>query len=577
MKNWTFISIIWITILLIILPLFKLGYIFALDQVFNINWFLPKIWGNVYSIWLISQVFSFFHIPIWYLEKLVILFTFIAPVYWFNLLFQKQKNEKDLRIWILFWVFMLLFNPFLYGRFIDGQINVYLSYSMYPLFFYFLKSGLKNTTIRNLVILWIWSLLLCLTSIHNAMILFFIGIIFSCVYFKKIWLKNLAKIWLTIIVFNLLWIIPFFFGQWEKFQLTQQIDDFWIEHQKAFETQSNNWNIYINALSMHWYWWENQYRFSSTKDINPDYQKLFFILFLIVLIWLYSRIKNKKFWNFEFSLLILAITSFVLSLWTSWNNILSSISKFFYEYLPMYKWFREPQKWIIFVVIFYAYFGSFGIQFLYEKLKKLPLEDFLQKIIIACCITVPIFYSFQTLWWFSGQISIVEYPAEWDEVKEKLVTDWKKDEDIIICKYYKSWQSNLCYNTLSFPWHSYIWIKFTKKVVLWSIVRYFWEHILYGDNVEIWNIYSQSTRPESKIIEKYVWPGWLFKDVEKIKNDELKNFITDIKWLWIQNILFLKEADYKWYKEFLDKLEEQSLINITQENDMIILYKVSSN
>lgn len=102
---------------------------------------------------------------------------------------------------------------------------------------------------------------------------------------------------------------------------------------------------------------------------------------------------------------------------------------------------------------------------------------------------------------------------------------------------------------------------------------YFWDNVLFWDNIEIRNIYSSSTRPESKIIEKYIWPNWLFKK-DQIKETNLNLFINDLKGLWVKNIILLKEADFKNYENILLELKKNNFINIEKNNDMITLYKI---
>lgn len=105
-------------------------------------------------------------------------------------------------------------------------------------------------------------------------------------------------------------------------------------------------------------------------------------------------------------------------------------------------------------------------------------------------------------------------------------------------------------------------------------MNYFWDNILFWDNIEIWDVYSSSNRKETKIIEKYIWPNWLFKK-EILKKEELENFINDLKWIWIKNIIFLKEADYKNYEIIFIELLKNNFIKIEKENKMIILYKIN--
>jgi len=556
-------------ILLILIPLLKPWYIFSLDQVIDPNWWIPMIGSHLYWVWLLSQVFIFFHIPIWVLEKILILIIFILPIIWWYLLLKRLNNNYA----ILFWLLFLLFNPFFYDRFLDGQINIYLSYSLYPLFFYFLITLFQSFSIKKVIIVSLFSLLLCLTSIHNALFLFFIFLSFFLAYFKKIKIIDIIKLWSFVLIVNSIWIIPLFLINTNKFELINEINNFWYLHREAFQTLKGDVNIYFNTLSLHWYWGENQNRFLLNKSLNPRRYNLFIFIFLIILLWIISKIdiKNKKlnFYNFEYAFIFIWVISYIFSFWISSSNIFYDINQFMYNYFPFYKWMREPQKWIMFLVIIYAYFWSLWVKFLYDKLLKIYfINSFFKKIIFLIIIFTPIFYTPYIIWWFMWQVVIKNYPKEREEIK-KYMQNVNSSE----CPYMVLKKSNGCYKAISFPWHGYIWIEWIGKVVWWWIVRYFWNNILYGDNIEIWNIYTQSTRPESKIIEKYIWPSWLFRK-NKISDTELENFIKDLKWLWIKYIILLKEADWKYYKLILNILEKKWYIVLAKENKMVFLYKI---
>lgn len=576
MKNKTLLLIIGLFIALIIAPiLLTPGYMFALDHVLNPHWWMPKVWSNVYIVWVLSQIFTFLHIPIWLLEKTIILIAFSAPALgWYLLLKERVSHSSALLFWILF----LVFNPFLYNRFIDWQINIYLSFALFPLFVYLLQNTLNNFSYKKAVWIWIYSLLLCLVSIHNLIFLALIGIIFGCFYFKKTGVKHIMSIWIIALLCNTLWLVPFFLWSWEKFELTKQITEFWEAHREAFKTQWVNSEIYFNSLSMHGYWWEAQKRFTWIKNINPHWKVLFTVIFVLICVGVLSRVdvRNKKlsFSQFEKSLLTLWICSYILSLGVSENNIFAPINQWLYDYVPMYQGMREPQKWILFVVILYAYFGALWVDFLSKKIHKLPLDNYLKKILVVSLVWLPVMYNVQMIGGFSGQISIKQYPQEWEDIKEIIFDQNNNYSDS--CTYQETDLSNKCYNTLSLPWHSYMTVGFTQKVVGWWIVRYFWDNILIADNLEYAWIYTQSTRPESKIIERYVQPWGVFKvnDMSDVRIEEFENFITDLQWLWIQNIIFVKESDYQWYQDFLKMLVKNNLLEIKDENNMITLYSV---
>ena len=155
MKNKFFI-IISIIVFLVVFPLLKPWYIFSLDQILNINWWIPKIWDNIFWVSFLSSVFSFVWIPVWVLEKIIILLTFILPIWWGYLILKDKKNIYSL----LFACVLLIFNPFLYWRFIDWQINIYLSFAFYPLFFYFLREFFFKSNFKNIFFTSILTLIL---------------------------------------------------------------------------------------------------------------------------------------------------------------------------------------------------------------------------------------------------------------------------------------------------------------------------------------------------------------------------------------------------------------------------------
>jgi len=546
----------------------KPGYIFSLDQVLNPNGWTSYIWNNFYWWSLLSQVFTFFHIPIWIMEKLLIIMTFILPALGGYLLFKENRKQKSPAI--LFGVFLLIFSPFLYSRFIDGQINIYLSYALYPILFYFIQRVIRNTNYKNILFVWLCSLLLCLTSIHNAIFLLFIFVIFWGFHLSHIGIKRISQITIWVLLCNLIWIIPISISGSTSLD---QIDNFWADHRAAFQTLSWDTNIYFNALALNGYWWEQEWRFKPNTEVNDKWKNVFFILFLVVLIWIYSRIdfKNKKIslTPFEKSLLALWVLAFILSLWNSSGWPIGYINTLLFDHFPFYAWMREPHKWVMFLIIVYAYFGILGIKYITKRLNDTWVNTYIKKSSIAFLVLLPIIYTPATLLWFWGQVSIQEYPQEWKDIKSTLSKTWNDD-----CDYLLENKSTKCYETLAFPWHGYIGVSFTQKIIWSWILKYFWDDVLFGDNIEIRDIYTQSNRPESKIIEKYISNTWLLREKDVDTFEGIIPLSRDLKSLGIINIIVLKESDYLFYSWILDDLVSEWLAKKEQENSMLILYKI---
>ncbi len=577
MNKKVFLGILLGVLALVIVPLLVPWYIFSLDQVLNVNWWIPSVWSNIFWVGYLSQIFVFFHIPVWVMEKFLVLMTFVLPLWGGYLLLKDSKYDNN--YWILFALLLLIFNPFLYGRFIDGQINVYLSYSMYPLFLYLLKQGFEKFTIRNLVFVVLWSLLLCLTSLHNAVFLFFVFLIFFLVYGIQLWWKKVLLFVLSLILAHLTWLLPLLQYKTSSFWLIQQIQDFDVQHQMAFQTQKWTTNVYVNTLSLHGYWWEVEHRFINTWEYNSIWYIIFALIFLLACLGVYYKISSKKIEKLDYVLIILAGVSFVFALGIADTNIFSFINTLLYNYFPFYKGMREPHKWVMFLVIFYMYFWAWGIKYLQHILKKY-LQHILKKylhdkvyLIFALYLVafLPVLYVPRTFLGYSWQVQIHQYPKDWEDIKEKY---WTSAFSSVAnnCSSYLQWASQSCYRVVSFPWHSYLAIPFTKKVVLWGIINYFWSDILVADNLEMRDIYTQSTRAESKIIEHYIWPQGILRG--EYQEKDLENFLLDMQWLWINYIFLLKTADYTFYEDIMKQLIVLEKIELLEDRSSIWLYRL---
>lgn len=551
-------GLIWAIVLPIIL---QSGYIFAIDQALNTNGWIPKIGANIFWIGWVSQVFVYFSIPIWVLEKLLVIATFTLPPLWIYLYISRYISEKY--SWALFFALSFsIFNPMIYSRFLDGQVNIYIFYAFFPLFLYFTKWFFTYKTLTSAIVVWLWGLLLITTTLHASYFIFFVFLAYFCSYLGQIFSKKYIGAYsigiLIILLLQCVYLIPFFLdSQKQEASVVSLIERFDESQQAAFSRIPDDVNIYREILSMRGYWGDYENRFIASNNLFNDDSKndgIIFIWFLIVLWLLYCYRNKTPDRHIFFGLWILG---FILSLWVTNNNFFTPVNSILYQYLPLYSWFREPQKFVLLLVMSYIYFWYFGLIAVSHILEKYKIQSIVSLIVIFFCAIAPIIYNFNMLFGFRGQISVQEYPAQWEEAKLYISQN--------SC-------SECSYDTLVFPWHGYMSISWTYKVVWAWITRYFWENILYWDTIEIWNIYSSSTRDESKIIEKYIGPNWLLRweNKEWIYTD----FSQEIDNLGIENIILLKESDYIWYQKILENMKEINLLEIGLENSMITVYSI---
>ena len=100
-----------------------------------------------------------------------------------------------------------------------------------------------------------------------------------------------------------------------------------------------------------------------------------------------------------------------------------------------------------------------------------------------------------------------------------------------------------------------------NKIISNPAAGFFDKPVIVGDNIEMGIIYSQSLKPESKIIEEYVGPvGGGFDKTgfpQKMKDMKVKYFVLT------------KETDWQNYL-WLDELQG---IGVVKENDEYKLYE----
>lgn len=552
-------------IFIVTFPLFKPWYIFSIDFILSPNWWTPKIWENVFWLWYFIKFLNFIWIPAWFFQKIIIILTFFLPIFWLFLLLKSEIKNKYA---FLFWFLFLIFNPFFYWRFIDWQLNVYFSYALFPLFLYFSLKTFENPNFKNILIISFFSLFLSLTSLHNVVFIFFIILLFFIFYFEKKKIFDFLKIIFFIFLINLTWFIPLFLSKKsEKFNLVNQISSYSYESREIFKAQKWDISTFLNIASLNWYWWEWSWRFFPVNKENFWFL-FFFLFFLLSLKWFFSKIEKSDFKKIDKIFISLFIISFIFAIWETKSWFSAFINDFMYNYFPMYSWMREPHKWVIFLTIVYAYFWAIWVNEILSKINFKKYNFFIKNFFWICMILIPIFYVPKTLFWFYWQISIKDYPDYWREVKEI----YKKIPEKKNCDYKEKKLSVNCYNSLLFPWHGYLTVSFTEKNVWSWIIWYFWENILYWDNIEFYKIYTSSNRLESKIIEKYIWPNWIFYDW--IDKNKVKNFLKDLKWIWIESIFLLKEVDYLKYLNLMNFLEKEKFIKKIIEKENIIFYEI---
>lgn len=563
---------IWVFLLITIaiLPFFTKGYFFLLDgplvTSIDVSW-TSFLNSSFFFFLVLFRVFNLI-LPLWLIQRLFYLAViFLLGYSGYTLLEGKTK------LWAYFVGILLIFNPYVYAHILDGQVGVVASISMLVFFFHFLSRFFEQRSYKNLLIASIFGAFSMMWTPHTlffvfwSLLLFFIA---DSIKTRRILcnLKYLVFASIVILLLNGNWILGNIFWNGSMIELIGQVSR---EHFQVFSTAAWDTNLYFNTLTLHGFWWESQGRYVSTYAHNLYWQILFLFLFFIISVGIYTRLRNapenEKQRNYAF--FVLWVIAYILALWISHGNIFTFITQFLYDHIPLYTGLREPQKWSWVLLIVYAYFGGYGVQYITSHpfiTKGYP------RAIAWILMLLPVLSTPTMLAGFYGQLFVVDYPKEWYDIREQFaqsgsVTPYEN------CTYKNEQKSLQCYQILSLPWHQYIGFGFARKIIANPTEWFFAPvKILQGDNMEIGDIYTQSIRPESRIVEKYIWPNGIWRD--GISDSESSEFIRDMKWLGISEILLLKESDFGKYEEYLLQLEKIKKIETINDNARLRLFRI---
>jgi len=519
--------------LIIMFPLFSMGFIFSVDGSFS-----PSIKNSDYllgiegqnsqwQLFRILQEITEHIIPAQIYEKIMYFFIFfISAVSMYKLVKTKNKMPK------YFAAILYMINPFIYMRFMVGHLGVLISYSLMPFVIlsiikFYKKPGLKQTVRTSL-----WLSIIGL-QIQYLLFAFMILAVFFSYFIVKKYKINYRQILLLVLFFLILnsyWLLPLFINQNQG-----AIDVIGSEDLSVFATNREIKNIFATTAMMYGFWRQDAYALPT--DIIPN---IILIAIFVVLVYLCisGYISSKD--EYKTPVLILGLISLFLAVGIA-HQLTKPIFTFLFNNFPFFKALREPNKFVGILVIMYCYLGALGVDSLLKHKSKLKYLSY--GILVLPFIYTPVMFG--SFW---GQVHSTQYPSDWYYVNDYLN---KNGQD---------------FNSLSLPWHMYMdyhWINNNDKRAA-NLARIFFDKpVITGDNVELGSINSHSISKRSGYIESLIY------------NSSVGNLGRKLQILNIKYILLAKEIDYGNYLYLLNQSDLKLVINST--NFYVFRNKVKVN
>lgn len=533
-------SLIYLLLTIAILyPLLKPGYVLTLDMIFG-----PKIRIIASQSGVLNGLpFMYFLkainflIPTWFIQKIILILIFLLSGISMHLFAPTKSLVSKFFAGILYMI-----NPFTYERFLAGQWTILLAYSLVPFalkyFTGFLEDNEKN--FKKIAINALWLTFIGMINIHILALLLIaeviLGIFWIIRHIKKQKFLNLIKPFATMalifLALNIYWILPIF-------KNTTVINNFNSRDLLAYKTTSDkNFGSFLNVASMYGFWKEDLY--NPPKETLPYWYLFSTLIIAISLVGIFSYLKDKK----QRDKTLAFVTIYLLSLFMAVGYssfITKDIFSYLYQNFIFFKGFRDSQKFVALIVLFYAYFGARGIEYLKETWFK--NKGRLTLILASSfAIILPLIYTYSVLGGFNGQLKVSQYPKSWYQVNDILNSD---NED---------------FKTLFLPWHMYMVFDFASTQTIANPASLFFDKpIIQGDNVEIKDIYSNFKSQFSEYMRLII------EDQNKVSdlNDRLKE-------MRIKYIILSNNADFREY-DFLYK--QPDLEVIYRGNDVLFKNK----
>jgi hypothetical protein len=461
--------------LLIMAPLLKPGFVFALDMVPTPVWRLPEQVTSSYLFYALMHGLNFV-IPADVLQKLLLLGIFLAAgLGMYGLARQLQKPGLAVinqELGAYFSGVFYVINPYTYSRFMGGQFAVLLGYALLPWFAKVLLRFLQKPTLRGAAAVGLLAAIMGVVSIHSLGLAFLFAVIALGL---TVWkarknvpvLRRLAG--LTALsggVFALLssyWLVPVLLG---RSVTASAISGFGVGDQQAFATVgSNTLERLANVGRLEGFWVEGQGLYRLPQAIGPVWWLALAAVFCLVIMGAirYWR-TGRRFETALFGLSALAAAFLAAGVFNLW----------FSRHVPFFAGYREPHKFAGLVALTYALFAGSGVA---AALTWCQRRSRLILAAVAAFTILPFVFTPSMLLGGGKQLAARQYPAGWFTVNRLLNRDTGQ------------------FKVLFLPWHQYMHVSFAATIMANPAENFFDKPTLVNNDPEFGR--STTNRPDA--------------------------------------------------------------------------------
>jgi hypothetical protein len=209
--------------------------------------------------------------------------------------------------------------------------------------------------------------------------------------------------------------------------------------------------------------------------------------------------------------------------------------RWLFDHIAAFQVMREPQKFLVLLVLTYAIFFAWGVTTLFERATGTSTLA-----IAGLAVALPLLYTPNLADGLSGQVRPSSIPAAYATADRAV--------------------SRAPSTVLALPWHEYVGFSFTHGVIANPAERTFGS-VISGDNVELPGLPTTSTSQRSAYVEALLGTGPADTD-----------FGARVSVLGVGWIALLKTADYTSYSW----LRQQRDISLVLDSATVSLFRVDA-
>lgn len=512
--------------LIILWHLLRPGYVLTLDMVFGPNSapkffqeFVQGVGVNMAPIGaspIISVLFAVAFgtldtlLPTWLLQKLLLFLLLMLPgVGMYQLVPANRKTAK------YFAGLVYAINPFIYVRFLAGNFFFLWGYALVPFVLKAFIDLLETPSRKNSLRVGIWLAVMAISPPMLALVLGLFVLFLGLRMFRQalppgVWRAIAASLGLFFLL-NIAWFYSLLGGEAPLVATLRASAE---GHFRAFAAIGHaGLNTPLAVAAMYGFW-RDGYDYPSAH--LPAWQLLWVgFVFLATSGWLAGQpLRNRAYGT---ALGLAAILGVVFAAGPS-TPFISEWFLVLYEEVPFLSGFRDSQKFVALLPLAYGYLGGLGLAALMDALQGHQWRGWLSQLLAVVALALPVVYSYTMLFGFAGQLRNIQYPDEYHQVNSHLRERAQEDALLVL------------------PWHGYMQVSWAGRSLSNPAPFFFQGPIVYGDNIELGQVYSDSTNPISRYVEELL-----------AHRKELENFGALVAPLGVKHILLMKEADHQGY------------------------------